>query len=73
MKKATIFMTFLDILFIFCCCFCCCDFVDADTSSCMVICEVPEEPIKYEIPKVNGKGYFYLEKERIVYQTILGD
>lgn len=44
--------------------------VHADSFGCTVICEVPEEPINYTIPKVEGSGYFELSEGQIVYQTI---
>jgi hypothetical protein len=36
----------------------------------MVICEVPEEPVKIEIPKIKGKGFYYIEESKIIYQVI---
>lgn len=44
----------------------------ADTVGCMVICEVPEKPVRYTIPKVKGSGYFELKEGQIIYQEIEG-
>ncbi len=72
MKNATLLVYLIELLLIACCCSYCCCPADADTSSCMVICEVPEEPVSFEIPKVEGKGYFYIEEEQIIYTTVYG-
>lgn len=68
MNKSVFIVYFLNILFfVFCCC-CCCDFADADTTSCTVICEIPE---MYEIPKIKGNENFYLENNTVIfYNTI---
>lgn len=42
----------------------------ADTFGCTVICEVPEEPVRYRIPKIKGRGYFELQDGQVIYQTI---
>ena len=44
--------------------------VHAETFGCTVICEIPEEPINYTIPKVEGSGYFKLSEGQITNQTI---
>lgn len=44
--------------------------VHADIFGCTVICEVPEEPIEYTIPKVEGSGYYELSEGQVIYQTI---
>lgn len=71
MKRAGILVILIDFLFWIICCSCCCNIkADADSASCMVICEVPEEPVKIKIPKVKGKGFYYIEESKIIYQVI---
>lgn len=71
MKHKGLIGTILTIIFYTLICWCCCiEPVKGETVGCMVICEIPEEPVRYTIPKVKGSGYFELKEGQVIYQVI---
>jgi len=70
MKRILSKIIVITILVFFCWCCCGGTLSQADTQGCLVICEVPEEPVMYRIPKIKGRGYFELQDGQVIYQTI---